>query len=40
MGLGCLVVDDSIDIFDVETTGGKIGSEKKVDAAISEAFDG
>jgi hypothetical protein len=38
--LGRFVVDDCVDSFDVETTGGEIGGEEEGDFAVTEGFDG
>lgn len=36
--LGSFVVDDGVDFFDVETTGGQVGGEQEVDLAVAEGF--
>lgn len=40
VGLRCGIVEDSVDVFDVETTGGKISSKEEIDGAGTEGFDG
>lgn len=40
VGLGRFVVDDDLDIFDIETTGSKVGGEEEVSFAVAERLDG
>jgi hypothetical protein len=39
MGLGCFVVDDCVDAFDVETSRCEIGCEEEGDFAVSECLN-